>query len=197
MAFDYAVALTGSIATGKSTVIKYFLEDGIAVIDADAVAHEILDAQHVRIAEMFGKALVFYQKVDRKALGKIIFSDTEKREALEALLHPLIYEEIENRSEALDRTGKPYIVDIPLFFETERYPVEKVVVVHAPEAKQCERLMKRDGLTEDEARKRMALQLGVEEKCKRATYLIDNSGDRKQLYEAYQRAKEAIIKDFS
>jgi len=196
MAFGYAIVLTGGIATGKSTVVKCFLEAGFAVIDADKIAHQLLDEQSEKIAEMFGETLVKEGKVERKALGAIVFSDTVKREKLEALLHPLIYDEIEQQAQMLDGLKMPYIIDIPLFFETERYPIEKSIVVYAKEEQQLERLMRRDGYNIKEARKRIDSQMSIEEKRKRATYVIDNAYDLQQLKDECNRVKEDILGDF-
>ncbi len=196
MAFEYAVVLTGSIATGKSSVVAFFLRDGFYVIDADTIAHQILDAQHQEIAQLFGLDLIVNSRVDRKALGTIIFSNPAKRKVLESLLHPLIYNEIERQAEEQDRLKKPYIVDIPLFFEGRRYPVERSIVVYATKAQQLKRLMQRDGYNTEDALKRIATQIDVEEKRKKATYIIDNTGTLEQLQEEYERVKEEILGDF-
>lgn len=195
MAFKYAIALTGSIATGKSSVVARLVSFGFQIIDADKIAHRILDEQHQAVADMFGTALVKEGKVDRKALGAMVFSDSTKREKLEALLHPLIYKEIERLSEQQDRLKKPYFIDIPLFFENDRYPIERSLVVYTTEAQQLERLMQRDGYTEEEARQRINAQIPVEEKRKRATYVIDNSGTLTQLEKECERVKEEILND--
>lgn len=196
MAFEYAVALTGSIATGKSTVSKEFASLGYHIIDADKIAHQILEEESEKIAEMFGSSLIVNGKVDRKALGAIVFSDTAKRKALEDLLHPLIYSEIERLSEKEDRLAKPYLVDIPLFFEGGRYPIERSLVIYAPSDRQLERLMERDGHSSQEALDRIGSQIPVEEKQKRATYVIDNSGTLTHLKEECRRVHKEIIKDF-
>lgn len=195
MAFKYAIALTGSIATGKSSVAAIFTSYGFHIIDADKIAHQILDEQHEAIAELFGKTLLKEGKVDRKALGAIVFSDSSKRKMLEDLLHPLIYHEIERLSAQHDVLGKPYLIDIPLFFENERYPIEKSLVVYTPEAQQLERLMYRDGHSDEEALNRMNTQLPIEEKRKRASYVIDNSGTLAQLEKECERVKEEILND--
>ncbi len=197
MAFEYAVVLTGSIATGKSTVSKLFASLGFHIIDADQIAHQILEEQSGKIAEMFGEDLIVGGKVDRKALGAIVFSDTAKRKALEALLHPLIYTEIERLSDKEDRLAKPYLVDIPLFFEGGRYPIERSLVVYTTPEQQLERLMRRDGYSRQEALDRIATQMPVEEKRKRATYVIDNSGTLTHLKEECTRVHKEIIKDFT
>ena len=195
MAFKYAIALTGSIATGKSSTVAKLTSLGFHIIDADKIAHKILDEQHEAIAELFGGGFVKERKVDRKALGSIVFADSDKRKKLEALLHPLIYDEIEKLSEEQDKLGKPYFVDIPLFFEGERYPIEKSLVVYTTKEQQLERLMHRNGYTEEEALERINTQIPVEEKRKWATYVIDNSGTLTQLEKECERVKEEILND--
>ncbi len=195
MAFQYAIVLTGSIATGKSSTVKLLEASGFHIIDADKIAHKILDEQHEAIAQKFGETLVHEGKVDRKALGAIVFSDTTKRKELEALLHPLIYDEIERLSIEQDRLGKPYFIDIPLFFENKRYPIEKSLVVYTTEEQQLERLMQREGYTKEEALNRIHSQIPVEEKRKLATYVIDNSGTLTQLEKECERVKEEILHD--
>lgn len=195
MAFEYAIALTGSISTGKSTVLKYFREWGFHSIDADHVAHEILEQQSNAIADMFGNALIVEEKVDRKALGKIVFEDVAKRKMLEDLLHPLIYNEIEARAKKKDLLKKPYLVDIPLFFEGGRYPIERSLVVYATQAQQLERLIAREGYTREEALARINTQISVEEKRKMASYVIDNSGTLTQLKQECERVKEEILRE--
>ncbi len=193
MAFKYAVVLTGSIATGKSTVSKALTASGFHIIDADQIAHKILDEQYLTIADMFGEKLITDGRVDRKALGAIVFADSTKRKELEDLLHPLIYNEIERLSMQQDLLKKPYFIDIPLFFEGERYPIKKSLVIYTTKVQQLERLISRDGYTKEEALDRIKTQIPVEEKRKRATYVIDNSGTLTQLKEECERVKEEIL----
>jgi len=196
MAFQYAVILTGSIATGKSTAVDMLKMLGVEVIDADKVAHMVLNQQHTQIATLFGEHLIKDGIVDRSTLGAIIFSDIEKRKILENLLHPLIFSEIETASLELDKQHTPYLIDIPLFFETNRYPIEKSVVVYTPPKVQIQRLMDRDSSTEIEAKKRIDTQISIEEKIKKASYVIDNSGTLAQLEHECKRVKDEILKDF-
>ena len=193
MAFDYAIVLTGSIATGKSSASIFLSSLGFQIIDADKVAHQVLNEQSSVIAEIFGEELVNNAEVDRKALGSIVFTDSTKRKTLEDLLHPLIYDEIERRSLVLDKKKKPYLVDIPLFFEGGRYPIEKSIVVYATIEQQFERLMARNGYTKEEAQSRIDTQIPVEEKRKKATYVIDNSGTLTQLKAECARVTKEII----
>jgi len=195
MAFKYAIALTGSIATGKSSTVKLLSASGFHIIDADKIAHQILNEQHQAIAELFGETLVSEGQVDRKALGAIVFADSNKRKALESLLHPLIYKEIERLSAEQDKWGKPYFIDIPLFFEGGRYPIEKSLVVYTTKEQQLERLMQREGYSKEEALNRIQTQVPVEEKRKLASYVIDNSGTLTQLEKECERVKEEILND--
>ncbi len=197
MAFEYAVALTGGIATGKSSATMLLSLYGFRFIDADKITHKVLDDNYSKIADLFGSEYIAGGKVDRGKLGKLVFADKVSRQDLEALLHPLIYEEIRELSEEQDRFKKPYIVDIPLFFEGDRYPIEKSIVIYTPKELQLERLMKRDGYTEEEALQRIESQMDIEEKRKRASYVIDNSGDLKQLQRECDRAKDEILSSFA
>jgi len=196
MSFGYAVALTGGIATGKSTVAQMFRQDGWDVIDADKIAHEVLHAQREKVAEMFGKSVLQNGTVDRKALGAIVFSDPLERKRLEKLLHPLIYEEISFRSDVLDAKKRPYIVDIPLFFEGGRYPIEKSLVVYAPQHMQIDRAMRRDGLSKEAVLERIAAQIDIEEKRYMADFVIDNTKEERFLKASYEDVKSAIEKEF-
>jgi len=196
MPFEYAVALTGGIATGKSTTTMLLSLYGFRFIDADKIAHSMLDIHSTKVAQLFGDAFVVDGRVDRVKLGRLIFSDSFKRAELESLLHPLIYDEIERLSIEQDRYKKPYIIDIPLFFEGGRYPIERSVVIYTPKSKQLERLIARDGYSQEEALKRIESQMDIEEKRQRATFVIDNSGDLKQLQRECDRAKEQILSSF-
>jgi len=195
MAFQYAYALTGGIATGKSTVVSLLKQSGFRVIDADRIAHDVLDEQHQKIREMFGEDFVDQDKVDRKLLGSVVFSDPVKRKELESLLHPVIYDRISEASSKLDKRVEPYIVDIPLFYEGGRYPIENVIVVYAKKAQQLERLMQRDTYGKEEALVRIESQIDIREKRDNATYVIDNSGSLKQLKFETERIKNEILGD--
>ncbi|HIQ27438.1 MAG TPA: dephospho-CoA kinase [Sulfurovum sp.] len=195
MAFEYAVALTGGIATGKSTVAKFFSFFGFTVIDADNIAHEVLDQQYKAVGKLFGDEVIKNKKVKRKKLGKIVFKDEKKRKELEALVHPLIYEEIERLSEAEDRLVKPYLIDIPLFFETKRYPIEKSLLVYTDKKTQIKRLMHREGYSKKDAKRRIDSQLDIEKKRKKSDYIIDNMDDLNHLKNECERVKEMILQE--
>jgi len=192
MSFKYAIVLTGGIATGKSTASKYLSNFGFSIIDADEIAHQVLDENAKKIAEMFGDNLLQNTKINRKSLGEIVFSDDAKRKALEEILHPLIYEKIEYLSSKLDKKQKFYLIDIPLFFEGWRYCIDKSIVVYTAKEIQVERLMGRDGYSKEEALRRIDSQMDIEEKRKRATYVIDNSSSLEQLKHECTRIKKEV-----
>jgi len=181
MAYKYAIALTGSIATGKSTVASLLNLNGMRVIDADTISHEILDASSEWVKETFGVEYLTGTKVNRSKLGEYIFSNTQAKEILEGYLHPKIKAEIEKRSEKQDSFKFPYLIDIPLFFENNNYDIKESVVVYTPQELQLERFMKRNGYSEEESLKRIALQLPIEVKKEQATWVIDNSKNLKHL----------------
>jgi len=189
--FKNAIALTGGIATGKSTVCNLFKLHGFLTIDADKIAHKLLDENSAKIATMFGEQYVENGKVLRKELGKIIFSNEENKLQLEALLHPLIKDQIEIESRIFEEQGKPYFIDIPLFFEKMHYPIPKSLVIYTPKDIQIQRLMARDNINEDEAKLKISNQMDIEKKKQLADYVIDNSSNLKNL----QNEVERIIKE--
>ena len=190
--FKYAIALTGGIATGKSSAAKLFAAWGFDIIDLDTVAHQILEGQQEKISALFGEVCITGGRVDRKALGKQVFADTEKRKELEALLHPLIRQEAMKKAQILDTLGTPYLVDIPLFFELHSYPITRSIVVYTLREIQLQRLMQRDGYSMQEATQRIDAQMDIETKKQQATFVIDNSGDLAQLERECRRVRGLI-----
>ena len=191
--FKNAIALTGGISTGKSTVCNLFKLHGFLTIDADVIAHRLLDENSNKIASMFGEQYVQNGKVLRKELGKIIFSNEENKLKLEALLHPLIKEQIIKESKIFEEQNKPYFVDIPLFFEKMSYPIPKSLVIYTPKELQIQRLMKRDNIDENEAKLKISNQMDIEEKRKLANMVIDNSQNLKHLQNEVERIIGEII----
>ena len=192
MAFEYAIALTGGIATGKSIVASLLALNGMRVIDADSISHKILSASHNWVSQTFGDEYVNNKQVDRAKLGELIFSNPEKKRILEEYLHPKIYKEIENQSIKQDSFKFPYLIDIPLFFENNNYNIKDSVVVYTPKELQLERFIKRNGYSKEESLKRIASQLPIDEKRKRATWVIDNSKDLKHLQHEVELFVEKI-----
>ena len=182
--FPNAYVITGSIASGKSTVVNLLKERGFSVIDADLIAHEQLEICKCEIVEAFDEQILDETgKIDRKKLGAIVFNEPKKLKNLEQILHPKIKAEIFFKASQLERLGQVYFVDIPLFFEKkERYAEFKnVAVIYAPKELLLSRLMSRNGLNLEDAKARAELQMDIEQKKKMAKFVIDNSNDRENL----------------
>lgn len=180
------IGLTGGIATGKSSVARFFVEKGVPVVDADQIARDVvLPGSHAltRIVEHFGtEVLTEDGELDRKCLGAMIFSNPDKRRILESILHPEIRCLAEKRiAEAASAGHKRLIYVAPLLIEAgaiER--VDTVWVVTVSPGIQLERLMRRDGITLEQAQKIVESQLPLSEKERYGSVVIDNSGTEKQ-----------------
>ena len=179
------VGLTGGIASGKSTVARMLAAKGVPVVDADAIAREVVEPGRPALAAIAARwpAVVRDGRLDRQALGAIVFADPVEREALEAIVHPAIATEVAARMAALARTGTPRAVyEAALLVEAglDR-DLDALVVVALSEEEQVRRLVARDGMPEAEARARVAAQAPLSEKLARADYVIENSGDLDDL----------------
>jgi len=176
------VALTGGIATGKSCVRGRMASKGVPTIDADAIVHELFAAGSEtfrEIARRFGPGVAPEGgPVDRRALGALVFQDAEARRALEALVHPRVYDRIARWMSAQEAAGARWAVaEIPLLFETgHERDFDRVIVAACSPEEQVRRLVARDGLSESAAHARLAAQWPIAEKARRATDLIDTSG---------------------
>ncbi|MBI5342868.1 MAG: dephospho-CoA kinase [Deltaproteobacteria bacterium] len=175
--------LTGGIGSGKSTVSRMLREEGIEVVDADRIAREIAapgTPVHGEIARRFGKGILLPDGgIDRKKLGGIVFSDADKRAALEAITHPAIATEIAAALGRLESEGREIaVVEAALIHEAGRKGrFEKTIAVRCGRDQQVRRLMDRDKITREEARDRIAAQMDPEEKARASEIVIDNSGD--------------------
>jgi len=177
------LGVTGGIASGKSTVGRLLQARGALIIDADQVARELLapgGRLSEQVIEAFGGGVRRPDgSVDRAAVARIIFGDPKARERLNRITHPPILAEIEKRIQQLRRSPAPpsvVAVILPLLFEAGAEGlVEKTLVVTADEPEQIRRLRQRDGLTEAEARQRIAAQMAIEEKIRRADWVLDTT----------------------
>jgi len=179
------VGLTGSIATGKSTVSRMFAHLGARVIDADLLSREVVmpgQPAYARIVEEFGRQVVQEDgSLDRKALGAIVFADPARRKRLEEITHPAIGLRQQRILSVLDEESFEGVVlwDAALLFESGGVAkMDRVVVVFADPDTEGRRLIERDGLSEADARTRIASQMPIAEKAKLADHVIDNSGTR-------------------
>jgi len=191
--FKNAIVLTGGIATGKSTVANLFMLHGFLTIDADKIAHKILDKNTTKIAELFGEKYIKDNKVVRKELGNLIFNNKQEKLKLENFIHPLIKEDIIEAAKIFEQNNKPYLIDIPLFFENRNYDIKKSITVYTSKEVQIQRLIKRDKCTKEEALARINNQMDIEEKKSLSTYIIDNTGSLNDLIEEVNRVKKLII----
>ncbi len=180
------VAITGGIATGKSTVAKFVKEMGYHVIDADRVGHKILKKDDVKelLIKAFGISLNEKNEIDRKKLGEIVFSDRKKLELLNSIIHPRIVSEILKEISQLSNEGvREVFVEAAVLFEMkfDRY-VDYVIVTDCPKELRISRLMKRNHISREEAIARLKAQLKREEFLKRANYVINTSKSLKHTF---------------
>ncbi|MDO5378339.1 MAG: dephospho-CoA kinase [Clostridia bacterium] len=174
------IGLTGSIACGKSTVSAYLRALGYPVVDADAVSRSLTAPGGEALGalrEAFGDGVFDGGALDRRALGALVFSSPAQRERLNALLHPLIIASVSRQLEALDTAEGLVFGDIPLLYECGMEALfARIWVVSAPREAQLSRLCARDGLTREEAERRIASQMPLAEKCRRADAVISTDG---------------------
>jgi len=190
------VGLTGGVASGKSTVSTMLAELGAIVIDSDAIAREVVEPGTPGLAavvEAFGPEILTEDgRLDRPALGAIVFADEERRRVLEGILHPLIGE----RSAALAAAAGPddlVVHDIPLLAESGIADTfDAVVVVDAPTDLQVERMLRDRGWTEEDAESRIAAQASREKRLEVATYVIENTGTLEDLRARVQNVYDAL-----
>ncbi|CAM4704591.1 unnamed protein product [Caretta caretta] len=212
----FLVGLSGGIASGKSTVVAVFRELGCAVIDADVIARQVVQPRFLayqQIVHYFGNEILLESgEINREALGNIIFSHPEKRQLLNSITHPKIQKEMLKQIFKYFVLGYRYVIlDIPLLFETNTvtkfmkhtvlvYRCFSEAVSHShpgsdPQT-QLSRLMKRNGLAQTEAEARIASQLPLDEKCKLADHVIDNSGDwestRRQVLRLHSQLEDSL-----
>ena len=176
------IALTGGIATGKSHVRGRFEALGIPTIDSDVLARQAVAPGTPGLAAVvtrFGRdVLDEHGALDRQKLARMVFADSGARRALEAIVHPDVRRATERWFDSLDAARHPFaIADIPLLYEVGRDRDFDAVIVAACDADtQLGRVMKRDGLAEPEARQRIAAQMSIEDKIRRADYVIHTGG---------------------
>ena len=197
------VGLTGSIAVGKTFVVSVFRELGCATFDADQIAHSVMEPgreAYQEIVREFGREVLAQDgSIDRKKLGAIVFQDPERRQRLNEIVHPRVITE-QNRLLAEAEQANPdriAIIDAALMIESGGYKrFDKLIVVFCDKETQIERLMKRNGLTREEAGVRVAAQMSSEEKRRYADFEIDSSGThdetRARVIEVYEKLRKDL-----
>lgn len=193
------IGLTGGIATGKSTVSRLLEARGVRIVDADVIARDVMNPGQpllAAVAARFGSEFLLPGGgLDRRRMAAHIFERPEERQALNAIVHPAIRAEIRRQVDACEAADPEAIVaaDIPLLYESgleELY--EKIVVVYVPRPVQLTRLMQRDGLSPEEAEGRLNAQLDIEDKKRRADYVIDNAGTPEDTELQVERLLESL-----
>jgi dephospho-CoA kinase len=202
----FVAGLTGSIATGKSTVSGILKELGALIVDADRAAHEVVlpgTKAFNEIVRIFGKEILQESgEIDRERLGRIIFNDPAMRSILEEVVHPEVVHSMDEQISSINSAFPDAVVilDVPLLIETGMHKgLSEVIVVYCPEDMQITRLMIRDNISREEALAKVRSQISIEEKRRYASELIDNSASqdntRKQVKNAYDRLKEKAFRD--
>lgn len=177
------IGLTGGIASGKSTVIRFLQDMGLATLSLDEISHQILlpgTSGYCEVLAIFGQNILLPSKeINRQALGQIIFGDCEKRKKLEKITHPLIIQEMCREISKLEKAGENVvIVEVPLLVEAGMMEeFDQIWLVYADEEQQLARLRSRDGLKIGDAELRLKAQLPLKEKRAYADEIIHNTGD--------------------
>jgi dephospho-CoA kinase len=194
------IGLTGGIAAGKSTVSEALRDAGAAIIDADKVGHEAYlpgTECHAALVEAFGREIVAEGgEIDRRKLGAIVFADPAQRTRLQDIVWPRMKEMMRARLADLRAGGTEVaVIEAAVLIEADWLDlVDEVWVVQVPEAVAMQRLMNRNGFSEDDARSRIRAQLTNDERARHATVVIDNSGT---VEEARQRVTAALARGAS
>lgn len=191
------IGLTGSVATGKSTVSNMIQHAGIPLVDADIAARKVVEPGTEGLKEIvayFGEEILLADgTLDRAKLGEIIFKDKEKREKLNEITHPRVKEYMLEARERFFRAGEELVFfDIPLLFESHLESlVDQIIVVWTTPETELKRLMERNNLTKEEALARINSQIGIDEKAKKADFVINNNESlektQKQVYTFIER----------
>jgi dephospho-CoA kinase len=183
-----AVGCTGGIGAGKSTVVALLERRGAVVIGADPIARRLLEPgepEFDTVVERFGKRILEASgRIDRRALGRLVFADRAELAALEQIVHPRIHEELSAALEARRGRDEVVVLELPLLAERggrERYGLDGVLVVDAPEDLAVERLVAGRGLAAEEARERIAAQATSAERLRIADFVIVNVGTPDEL----------------
>jgi dephospho-CoA kinase len=194
----FLVGLTGGLASGKSTVAEMLAQSGLPVVNADRIGHELFEKDRdirERVVALLGTGILDPQGgIDRQKVASAVFSDRTLMTRLEAILHPAIGDEIRKRVWALAKAGHGVVViEVPLLFESGWDSLmDLTVVVDCPPAEQVRRFLARGGVSEEEAKRRIASQMARSERLQRASVVLDNSGRREALEAGVRRLLELI-----
>ena len=193
-------ALTGSIATGKTVVLDYFRDNlGFKVVSADSVGHEVLKSSDIieKIGRTFGAGVIKNGSIDRKALGKIVFSDKAELSKLNEITHPAILQKTFEIIDDLSQTS-PVILEAAILIEAGWHKYfDTVMLTWCKPEIQLERLMTRDNISEEEAKIKIASQMSFEAKKPFATHIIDTSYGIEVTRFTLEKIAKEICRDVS
>ncbi|HAR4368860.1 TPA: dephospho-CoA kinase [Staphylococcus aureus] len=189
------IGLTGGIASGKSTVSELLSVFGFKVVDADKAAREAVKKGSkglAQVREVFGdEAIDENGEMNRRYMGGLVFNHPEKRLELNAIIHPIVRDIMEEEKQEYLKQGYNVIMDIPLLFENElENTVDEVWVVYTSESIQMDRLMQRNNLSLEDAKARVYSQISIDKKSRMADHVIDNLGDKLELKQNLERLLE-------
>ncbi|HHD6741044.1 TPA: dephospho-CoA kinase [Staphylococcus aureus] len=189
------IGLTGGIASGKSTVSELLSVFGFKVVDADKAAREAVKKGSkglAQVREVFGdEAIDENGEMNRRYMGDLVFNHPEKRLELNAIIHPIVRDIMEEEKQEYLKQGYNVIMDIPLLFESElENTVDEVWVVYTSESIQMDRLMQRNNLSLEDAKARVYSQISIDKKSRMADHVIDNLGDKLELKQNLERLLE-------
>ena len=189
------IGITGIIGSGKTTVSNILRKKGIEVIDVDVIGKKVTEQEDVKndIKRIFNSDYVINNKVEVKKIKELVFKDKEKLEELEKIIHPKVREQIYKKIKNFEKKGLRFvIIDAPLLYETGLYKrVNKVVVVSSNEEITTERLKKR-GMSEEDIKRRTAIQISLAKKEKMADFVIYNNNTIEELKKEVDKLLERI-----
>jgi len=193
------IGVAGGIASGKSTVTRVFERLGARVLDADAIGHDLLRTERLRdrIREVFGEAVLTPEgEVDRRAMGRLVFGDEQARQRLNRLVRPAIRAEIRRRIAGMRGEGYDgaVVVDAPLLVDTGPTDLaDRVILVTAPAVTRKDRIIRRSGLSEEEAEQRIAAQVPDAKQARWAEYVLENDGTLDELTQKAEALWKRIV----
>ena len=197
----YVLALTGGIATGKSTADQFFEKKNIPIVDCDKIAHDLMEPKNTSwqvIKDNFGEEyLNDDQTINRKKLGQLVFSDKSALNRLNQLTHPLIFDKTIQKIESYQNEDM-VILDAPVYFESgwnKKNIADGILVITLPETVQIDRLKQRNNLTDEEARMRIKSQIPLDKKIQLADFVIENTGTIKELESKLEQLLNKIKKE--
>lgn len=179
-------AVTGGLSSGKSTVCKIFESFGAHLVDADAIIHRLYSSSSIckqKVVDLFGQAVLVNNQLDRKKIAEYVFSNPQKLKALEDIVHPLLFTEIEKELAHIEKKERTSfaVVEMALLFEVGQEKKYDITICVMADEMIAKKRWIESGYSDEEYDRRMSRQLPVEEKAKRADYIITNNGDKENL----------------